>query len=345
MPILSIDIETYSDVDLSKCGVYAYSDSPNFEILLFAYAFDEEPTQIMDLACGERLPERVLAALEDPAITKAAFNAQFERTCISKYLERRLSPSGWQCTAVQSAMLALPLSLDSVGEVLNIQRKKLKEGADLVRFFSMPCKPTKANGGRTRNRPEDAPEKWERFKTYCIRDVDAEREIRQRLWKFPIPESEMELYRMDQEINDRGILVDQQLVENAVLCDNQYRQMVTARAYELTGLSNPNSPVQIKGWLAEHGVEAEKLDKKTVKGLLTETDGEVLEVLKLRLLMAKTSVKKYEAIERSVCSDGRCMDCSNFTGRTVPGAGPDVWCRCKTFRRTISQIWNWHVTL
>lgn len=319
MPILSIDIETYSDVDLTKCGVYAYSDSPNFEILLFAYAFDEEQTQIVDFACGEQLPERVLAALEDPAVTKAAFNAQFERTCISKYLGRRLSPSGWQCTAVQSAMLALPLSLDNVGEVLNIQRKKLKEGTDLVRFFSMPCKPTKANGGRTRNRPEDAPEKWERFKTYCIRDVDAEREIRQKLWKFPIPESEMELYRMDQEINDRGILVDQQLVENAVLCDNQYRQMVTARAYELTGLSNPNSPAQIKGWLAEHGVEAEKLDKKTVKGLISETDGEVLEVLKLRLLMAKTSVKKYEAIERSVCSDGRVHGLLQFYGANRTG--------------------------
>ena len=319
MPILSIDIETYSDVDLTKCGVYAYSDSPNFEILLFAYAFDEEPTQIVDLACREPLPERVLAALEDPAVTKVAFNAQFERTCISKYLGRRLSPSGWQCTAVQSAMLALPLSLDNVGEVLNIQRKKLKEGTDLVRFFSMPCKPTKANGGRTRNRPEDAPEKWERFKTYCIRDVDAEWEIRQKLWKFPIPESEMELYRMDQEINDRGILVDQQLVENAVLCDNQYRQMVTARAYELTGLSNPNSPAQIKGWLAEHGVEAEKLDKKTVKGLIAETDGEVLEVLKLRLLMAKTSVKKYEAIERSVCSDGRVHGLLQFYGANRTG--------------------------
>lgn len=319
MPILSIDIETYSDVDLTKCGVYAYSDSPNFEILLFAYAFDEEPTQIVDFACGEQLPERVLAALEDPAVTKVAFNAQFERTCISRYLGRRLSPNGWQCTAVQSAMLALPLSLDNVGEVLNIQRKKLKEGTDLVRFFSMPCKPTKANGGRTRNRPEDAPEKWERFKTYCIRDVDAEREIRQKLWKFPISESEMELYRMDQEINDRGILVDQQLVENAVLCDNQYRQMVTARAYELTGLSNPNSPAQIKGWLSEHGLEAEKLDKKTVKGLISETDGEVLEVLKLRLLMAKTSVKKYEAIERSVCSDGRVHGLLQFYGANRTG--------------------------
>lgn len=319
MTILSIDIETYSDVDLTKCGVYAYSDSPQFEILLFAYAFDEEPTQIVDLACGEQLPQRVLDALEDTAVIKTAFNAQFERTCISRYLGHQLYPEGWSCTAVQSAMLALPLSLDSVGEVLNIQRKKLKEGTDLVRFFSMPCKPTKSNGGRMRNRPEDEPEKWERFKAYCIRDVDAEREIRQKLRNYPTPESEMELYRMDQEINDRGILVDRQLVENAVLCDNQYREMVTARAYELTGLSNPNSPVQIKSWLAEHGVEAEKLDKKSVKGLMEESDGEVLEVLKLRLLMAKTSVKKYEAIERSVCSDGRVHGLLQFYGANRTG--------------------------
>lgn len=319
MKILSIDIETYSDLDLTKCGVYAYSDSPNFEILLFAYAFDDEPTQIVDLACGEHLPQRVLDALENTEVTKAAFNAQFERTCISRYLGHQLSPMGWSCTAVQSAMLALPLSLDSVGEVLNIQRKKLKEGVDLVRFFSMPCKPTKANGGRMRNRPEDEPEKWQRFKTYCIRDVDAEREIRQKLRNYPTPESEMELYRMDQEINDRGILVDRQLVVNAVLCDNQYREMVTARAYELTGLSNPNSPVQIKSWLAEHGVEAEKLDKKSVKGLMEDSDGEVLEVLKLRLLMAKTSVKKYEAIERSVCSDGRVHGLLQFYGANRTG--------------------------
>ena len=191
MSLLAIDIETYSDVDLQKCGVYAYSDSPNFEILLFAYAFDEEETQIVDLACGEQLPQRVLDALEDEGIVKTAFNAAFERTCISKYLGHRLSPTSWQCTAVQSAMLALPLSLDGVGEVLNIQRKKLKEGVDLVRFFSMPCKPTKVNGGRTRNRPEDEPEKWARFKTYCIRDVDAEREIRYKLRNFPIPAQEM----------------------------------------------------------------------------------------------------------------------------------------------------------
>ncbi|MCD7752139.1 MAG: DNA polymerase [Lachnospiraceae bacterium] len=319
MSLLAIDIETFSDVDLTKCGVYAYSDSPNFEILLFAYAFDDEPTQIIDIACGEMLPERVLAALEDTTVIKAAFNAQFERTCISRYLGHRLGPEGWQCTAVQSAMLALPLSLDSVGEVLNIQRKKLKEGADLVRFFSMPCKPTKANGGRTRNLPEQEPEKWERFKTYCIRDVDAEREIRQKLRNYPTPESEQEFYRMDQEINDRGILVDRQLVASAVRCDNQYRDQVTARAYELTGLSNPNSPAQIKGWLADHGVEAGSLDKKSVKSLMAETDGEVLEVLKLRLLMAKTSVKKYEAIERSVCSDGRVHGLLQFYGANRTG--------------------------
>ena len=186
MSLLAIDIETYSEVDLPKSGVYAYSDSPNFEILLFAYAFDDEPTQIVDLACGEELPERVLLALEDPTVMKTAFNAAFERTCISRFLGKQLSPESWQCTAVQSAMLALPLSLDGVGEVLDIQRKKLKEGSDLVRYFSLPCKPTKANGGRTRNRPEDAPEKWVRFKEYCIRDVDAEREIREKLHKYPI---------------------------------------------------------------------------------------------------------------------------------------------------------------
>lgn len=319
MSLLAIDIETYSDIDLTKCGVYAYSDSPNFEILLFAYAFDDEETQVVDLACGEHLPERVLSALEDPAVTKTAFNAAFERTCLSKFLGRRLSPEGWQCTAVQSAMLALPLSLDGVGEVLDIERKKLKEGADLLRFFSMPCKATKANGGRTRNRPSDAPEKWEKFKEYCIRDVDAEREIRQKLRKFPIPPSEMELYRLDQEINDRGIKVDRELVSQAVRCDNEFREHTTARAYELTGLENPNSIPQVKDWLADRGVVVESLDKKAIRHLLTDADGEVLEVLKLRLLMAKTSVKKYEAIQRSVCRDGRVHGLLQFYGANRTG--------------------------
>jgi len=319
MALLAIDIETYSDVDLTKSGVYAYCDSPQFEILLFAYAFDDEPTEIIDLACGEQLPKRVLDALEDTAVIKTAFNAAFERTCISKHLGKKLSPASWQCTAVQSAMLALPLSLDGVGEVLDIQRKKLKEGADLVRFFSMPCKATKANGGRTRNLPSHEPEKWERFKAYCIRDVDAEREIRHKLRNYPISESEMRLYQMDQEINDRGILVDRELVANAVLCDTEYKEAVTARAYELTGLDNPNSPAQIKGWLTDRGVEVDSLDKKTVKSMISDADGEVLEVLQLRLLMAKTSVKKYEAIERSVCSDGRCHGLLQFYGANRTG--------------------------
>ena len=319
MALLAIDIETYSDVDLTKSGVYAYCDSPQFEILLFAYAFDDEPTEIIDLACGEQLPKRVLDALEDTSVIKTAFNAAFERTCISKHLGKKLSPAAWQCTAVQSAMLALPLSLDGVGEVLDIQRKKLKEGADLVRFFSMPCKATKANGGRTRNLPSHEPEKWERFKAYCIRDVDAEREIRHKLRNYPISESEMRLYQMDQEINDRGILVDRELVANAVLCDTEYKEAVTARAYELTGLDNPNSPAQIKGWLADRGVEVDSLDKKAVKSMISDADGEVLEVLQLRLLMAKTSVKKYEAIERSVCSDGRCHGLLQFYGANRTG--------------------------
>lgn len=316
---LSIDIETYSDVDLTKSGVYAYTDSPNFEILLFAYAFDDEEPKIVDLACGESLPQEVIHALTDESVIKAAFNAAFERTCLSKYLGVYLQPISWQCTAVQSAMLALPLSLDGVGEVLNIQRKKLKEGTDLIRYFSLPCKPTKTNGGRTRNLPEHAPEKWGQFKVYCIRDVDVEREIRWKLRNFPIPENEMELYQLDQEINDRGILVDRELVSHAVECDLLYKNKATARAYELTGLSNPNSVSQVKGWLSGHGVEVNSLDKKAVKGLLNETDGEVLEVLKLRLLMAKTSIKKYEAIERSVCSNGRVHGLLQFYGANRTG--------------------------
>ena len=319
MSLLAIDIETFSDVDLPKCGVYAYSDSPRFEILLFAYAFDDEPTQVVDLARGEQLPNRVLSALEDETVIKTAFNAAFERTCISRYLGRQLSPASWQCTAVQSAMLALPLTLDGVGEVLSIKRKKLKEGVSLLRYFSMLCKPTKANGGRTRNRPEDAPELWERFKAYCIRDVDAEREIRQKMHNYPIPDSEMELYRLDQEINDRGIMVDQTLTAQAVRCDLEFKERATAQAQQLTGLANPNSLAQVKGWLAERGVEVDSLDKKAIKGLLPQATGEVRQMLELRLLLGKTSVKKYEAIQRSVCSDGRVHGLLQFYGANRTG--------------------------
>ena len=316
---LGIDIETYSDVDLQKCGVYAYTDSPAFEILLFAYAFDDEDVQVIDVAQGKSLPERVQKALTDDSIVKTAFNAAFERTCIARHYGLTLSPAAWQCTAVQSAMLALPASLENVGEVLAIRQKKLKEGKDLVRYFSMPCKPTKANGGRTRNMPEDAPDKWAQFKSYCVRDVEAEREIRYKLRNYPIPESEQLLYQMDQEINDRGILVDQTLVEHAVTCDTEYRQQITKRAYELSGLENPNSPAQIKEWLSDRGVQVDSLSKKAVAGLIEETDGEVLEMLKLRLLMAKTSVKKYEAIKRSVCSDGRVHGLLQFYGANRTG--------------------------
>lgn len=316
---LAIDIETFSDVDLIKCGVYAYADSPAFEILLFAYSFDDEETKIIDLAQGEQLTEEIKNALSDVGIIKTAFNANFERTCLSKYMGVRLSPESWVCTAVQSAMLALPLSLEGVGAVLGLSEQKLKEGKDLIRYFCVPCKPTKTNGGRSRNLPFHAPEKWKQFKTYCIRDVDVEKGIRQKLHKFPIPESEMAFYRLDQEINDREVLVDRELVEQSITCDLLHKDIVTNRAYEVTGLENPNSVSQLKGWLSERGVEIDSLSKGAVAELIEDADGEVLEALKLRLLMAKTSVKKYEAIERSVCSDGRVHGLLQFYGANRTG--------------------------
>lgn len=316
---LSIDIETYSDMDLIKCGVYAYADSPAFEVLLFAYSFDGGETQVIDLAQGEELPAEVTEAIFDATIIKTAFNANFERICLSKHFGRYLSPESWHCSAVQAAMLALPRSLEEVGMVLGLEQQKMKEGKDLIRYFCMPCKPTKANSGRKRNLPCHAPEKWDLFKTYCIRDVDVENGIRRKLQHFPIPESEMELYRLDQVINDRGVLVDKELVRQAVSCDLMYKDIVTTRAYELTGLENPNSVVQIKSWLGDNGVEMESLSKKAVAGLIEEADGEVQELLRLRLLMAKTSVKKYEAMERSVCSDGRVHGLLQFYGANRTG--------------------------
>lgn len=312
--VLSADIETFSDVDLIKCGVYAYADSPAFEILLFAYSFDGGETQIIDLAQGEKLPAEVEEAIFDVSVTKTAYNANFERTCLSKYFGRYIPPESWHCSAVQAAMLALPRSLEDVGRVLGLDEQKMKEGKELIRYFCVPCKPTKANGGRTRNLPCHAPEKWELFKTYCKRDVDVEKSIRRKLHNFPIPESEMELYRLDQRINDRGVLVDMGLVKQAIACERLHKEVVTKRAYELTGLENPNSVVQLKGWLGDMGMEAESLSKKAVAEMIAETDGEVEELLRLRLLMAKTSVKKYEAMERSVCSDGRVHGMLMFCG-------------------------------
>jgi len=314
-----MDIECFSDVDLIKCGVYAYADSPAFEILLFAYSFDGGETQIIDLAQGEKLPAEVEDAIFDVSVTKTAYNANFERTCLSKYFGRYIPPESWHCSAVQAAMLALPRSLEDVGRVLGLDEQKMKEGKELIRYFCVPCKPTKANGGRTRNLPCHAPEKWELFKTYCKRDVDVEKAIRRKLHNFPIPESEMELYRLDQRINDRGVLVDMGLVKQAIACERLHKEVVTKRAYELTGLENPNSVAQLKGWLGDKGMEAESLSKKAVADMIAETDGEVEELLRLRLLMAKTSVKKYEAMERSVCSDGRVHGLLQFYGANRTG--------------------------
>ena len=317
--VLEMDIESYSDVDLIKCGVYAYADSPAFEILLFAYSFDGGETQIIDLAQGEKFPAEVEEAIFDVSVTKTAYNANFERTCLSKHFGRYIPPESWHCSAVQAAMLALPRSLEDVGRVLGLDEQKMKEGKELIRYFCVPCKPTKANGGRTRNLPCHAPEKWELFKTYCKRDVDVEKSIRRKLHNFPIPESEMELYRLDQRINDRGVLVDMGLVEQAIACERLHKEIVTKRAYELTGLENPNSVVQLKGWLGDMGMEAESLSKKAVAEMIAGTDGEVEELLRLRLLMAKTSVKKYEAMERSVCSDGRVHGLLQFYGANRTG--------------------------
>ena len=317
--ILGIDIETFSDVDLIKCGVYAYADSPAFEVLLFAYCFDGGETRVIDLAQGEVLPGDVVEAVFDNAVVKTAFNANFERTCLSKYFGRYLPPDSWHCSAVQAAVLALPRSLEDVGAVLGLDERKMKEGKELIRYFCVPCKPTKANGGRRRNLPCHAPEKWEVFKRYCMRDVDVEKAIRRKLGKFPIPEREMEAYRLDQRINDRGVLVDMGLVRQAVRCERLHKEVVTERAYELTGLENPNSVAQLKGWLGENGVEAESLSRKAVAELIEGADGEVEELLRLRLLMAKTSVKKYEAMERSVCSDGRVHGLLQFYGANRTG--------------------------
>ena len=319
MDTLAIDIETYSDVSLPDCGVHRYAASEQFEILLFAYSLNDEPTQIIDLASGEKIPDKIMEYLMDDSVIKTAYNAAFERNCINRFFDLSLKPEGWRCTLVQASMLSLPLSLEGVGEALNLDKKKMSEGKDLIRYFCMPCKPTKANGGRTRNLPSDAPEKWELFKTYCIRDVDVEKQIRNKLAKFPIPDREQKLYCMDQRINDRGIMVDQELIGHAVACDLLYKETVTKKAYEISGLENPNSVSQLKDWLNEKGIEVESLAKAAVEELVENTQGDVAEMMKLRLAMSKTSVKKYEAMERSVCPDGRVHGLLQFYGANRTG--------------------------
>ena len=319
MDTLAIDIETYSDVSLPDCGVHRYAASEQFEILLFAYSLNDEPTRIIDLASGQTMPKEIMECLMDDSVVKTAFNAAFERNCINRFFGLSLKPEGWRCTAVQASMLSLPLSLEGVGEALNLDKKKMSEGKDLIRYFCMPCKPTKANGGRTRNLPSDAPEKWELFKTYCIRDVDVEKQIRNKLAKFPITDREQELYCMDQRINDRGIMVDRELISHAVACDLLYKEAASKRAYEISGLENPNSVSQLKDWLNEKGIEVDSLAKAAVEELVEKTEGEVSEMMKLRLSMSKTSVKKYEAMERSVCPDGRVHGLLQFYGANRTG--------------------------
>ena len=319
MDTLAIDIETYSDVSLPDCGVHRYAASEQFEILLFAYSLNDEPTKIIDLASGEKMPDEIMKLLTDDSVIKTAYNAAFERNCINRYFGLSLKPEGWRCTLVQASMLSLPLSLEGVGEALNLDKKKMSEGKELIRFFCMPCKPSKSNGGRTRNLPSDEPEKWELFKTYCIRDVDVEKQIRNKLSKFPIPDREQELYCMDQRINDRGIMVDPELITHAVACDLLYKETATKKAYEISGLENPNSVAQLKGWLARKGIEIDSLAKAAVEELVENTDGDVAEMMKLRLALSKTSVKKYEAMERSVCPDGRVHGLLQFYGANRTG--------------------------
>ena len=324
---LSLDLETYSDVDLGSCGVYRYVEG-DFHILLFAYAFDDDEVRIIDMACGEELPQEVVDAIFDPHIIKAAWNAQFERTCLSHYFGTQLSPDSWRCSMVHAAELSLPLSLKNAGLVLKTGEQKDKSGEALIRYFSVPCRPTKKNGGRTRNLPEHDPEGWKTFKEYCRQDVRTERDIRKRLEALPMPESEWDYYHMDQRINDRGVRIDRKLVEQAITCDALMTDEMTKRAYELTGLENPNSVSRLKGWLEERGIEVDSLGKKNVAAMIKEldknsVDAEALEMLKLRLQMAKSSVKKYQAADRCVCSDGRAHGLFQFSGanRTQRWAG------------------------
>ncbi len=319
MRCISIDIESYSDVDLSKCGVYKYSSSPNFEILLFGYSVDGGEVEVIDVACGEEIPAEILAALSDESVTKWAFNAMFERVCLSNYLGEWLEPESWKCSMVWSATLGLPLSLENVGAVLGLEKQKLTEGKDLIRYFCVPCKPTKANGGRTRNLPEHDREKWGRFKAYNLRDVEAEMQIQQRLAKFPLPEFVWEEYWQDQEINDRGIGVDMEMVRNAIAMDGRSKSELSAAMQELTELENPNSVQQMKQWLLENGMETDSLDKKAVAALLKDAPEPLKTVLTLRQQLAKSSVKKYQAMENAVCADSRAHGMFQFYGANRTG--------------------------
>ena len=320
---ISWDLETYSSVDLTKCGVYRYCESEDFEILLAAYSIDGGAVQVTDLACGEKLPQEILDALEDETVEKWSFNSQFERICLSRLLGYPagdyLAPASWRCSMVWASTLGLPRSLESVGAVLGLEKQKLTEGKDLIRYFCVPCRPTKANGGRTRNLPEHDPEKWERFKAYNLRDVETEMQIQKRLSNFPVPDAIWEEYRLDQEINDRGIGVDMELVRQAIAMDARSREWLTASMQELTELENPNSVQQMKQWLADHGLETDTLGKTAVAELVKTAPEPLREVLSLRQQLAKNSVKKYTAMENAVCADSRAHGMFVFYGANRTG--------------------------
>ena len=323
MKSISWDLETYSSVDLTKCGVYRYCESEDFEILLAAYSIDGGAVQVTDLACGEKLPQEILDALEDETVEKWSFNSQFERICLSRLLGYPagdyLAPASWRCSMVWASTLGLPRSLESVGAVLGLEKQKLTEGKDLIRYFCVPCRPTKANGGRTRNLPEHDPEKWERFKAYNLRDVETEMQIQERLSRFPVPDAIWEEYQLDQVINDRGIGVDMELVRQAIVMDARSRERLTATMQELTELNNPNSVQQMKQWLADHGLETDTLGKKAVAELIKTAPEPLREVLSLRQQLAKSSVKKYTAMENAVCTDSRAHGMFVFYGANRTG--------------------------
>ena len=337
MKEMSIDLETYSDVDISKCGAYKYAESDQFEILLFGVSIDGSPVRVYDLASGEVLPEEILAAISDENVTKWAFNASFERICLSNWLKRYypqyfsgysipedpagkyLDPTSWKCTMIWSAYLGLPLSLAGVGAVLGLQDQKLKEGKDLIRYFCSPCKPTKTNGGRARNLPEHDPEKWSLFKFYNQRDVEVEMSIQKRLAHYPVPDQVWEEYHLDQEINDRGIQLDMDVVNNAIAFDERSKEKLTRKLQKLTSLDNPNSVVQMKQWLAENGLEMGTLGKKAVAEELKTAPPGLAEVLSLRQQLAKSSVKKYQAMQNAVCKDGRAHGMFQFYGANRSG--------------------------
>lgn len=337
MHTISIDIESFSSNDLNKCGVYKYVQAPDFDILLFGYAVDGGEIQVVDLASGEKISEEILTALSDETVTKWAFNSNFERICLSEWLRRNhpeyvtsysmsedtvgdyLDPHGWKCSMIWSAYMGLPLSLAGAGAVLGLEEQKLKEGKELIRYFCVPCKATKSNGGRTRNLPIHDKEKWELFKAYNKRDVEVELAIKQKLAKFPVPSFVWEEFWLDQEINDRGIAIDRKMVEEAIALDEISKKDISEALCQMTELDNPNSVAKMKVWLSEQGIEMESLGKKEVAKLIEEVDGKLKEVLQLRQQLAKSSVKKYQAMQNAVCADGRARGMFQFYGANRSG--------------------------